>query len=254
MIYLTFTLSPITAVWRLWKGVLNGIIIVECTVSPAYCIYLKYFIFDEMKSTKGLTSTQETTNPARLASYLAALAAVEPQVLPYLLAGLNRRRWWPAVKSGPRSSWAPVLDDPGPPDLEAYIWKAPFRMQQRRPMHWCRRGWRTVCSVAMLGKQTNKKSTCFNLEIHFWWITWRAKAQRTCAFCISVITRIVELLQQIGTEFIQRLDLFLLMKKISRWGVEQCKTLYSCKRCKTNEYIPFLNSRWIVVVWQQCLF
>lgn len=36
--------------------------------------------------------------------------------------------------------------------------------------------------------------------------------QLTGTFCVSVVARIVELLQQIGTQFVQRLDLFLLFK------------------------------------------
>lgn len=73
-------------------------------------------------------------------------------------------------------------------------------------------------------------------------MTWTAKVQHTCAFCVSVITRIVEFLEQIRTQFIQRLDLFLLLKKITR-GVKQCRTLYSYKGCRANYYITFLNSK-----------
>lgn len=134
------------------------------------------------------------TNPALQVSYLAALAAVEPQILPYLLAGLNHRQWWPAVRSGLHSSWALVLDVQGPLDLEAYIWKAPFQTRQLRPARWCRRGWKTVCSVVLLEKTKELKSTYLNLEMNLRWIFWMVKVWHTCTFCISVITRIVELL------------------------------------------------------------
>lgn len=42
--------------------------------------------------------------------------------------------------------------------------------------------------------------------------TENPREEFTCTFCIPVITRVVELLQQIWTQFVQRLDLFLLLE------------------------------------------
>lgn len=67
-----------------------------------------------------------------------------------------------------------------------------------------------VCSVVLLGDKILKVNI-FTFRNPFEINDPDEEGQHTGAFCISVVTRIVELLQQIGTQLIQRLDLFLFM-------------------------------------------